>query len=914
MALNQVLSDYLSFYDSTLLAPEETSTQLEFLQYELTHENLDRAKVLGLIPRSLTPSYGPMSTLSALISRLEGPWPVFELQRTYTEFWKLLPEDAKAGRGSPKAEQLLDHVLQQCKTSYAGLTGLLVSDSDAAALVDPESGRSVSHSVLARTVRDFQLPNLAPKAVSQNQVVAISLPNGPLFALTVLATATYYTAAPIAHGSGVGAEQFKADVLQSHSSIVLASKMDVERLQLRDAWLKDAGVNVYLVELTEHMSISVRCLDGSLAPTTVVRPRMNEADSTGILLFTSGTSGTKKLVPLTIHSMVCGVAFVIESWGLTASSRCLNQMPLNHVGGLIRNLFAPVMSGGSVICCSAFDANLFWDCVEDYSPTWYYASPSMHSCILDAARERPEAVAKSRIRLVCNAAGGLLPSLACQIRDTFSRADGACTVLPSYGMTECMPISTPPLTYQLDRTGTSGISVGPEIAILDGKDHLAGENVIGRISVRGAPVFGGYLKTTVDKTCFNQDGWFDTGDMGYLCPEGYLYVTGRSKEVINRGGELISPFEVEEAITIAAQDPKSSIYGRLDRALAFSVSHNVLQEVVGIAVVTPAGSRRACLRGIQESVKSSLSQVKVPVLVVYMEGGLPTNNNKVLRIRLAERLGLPELSDDTPAAERHYQAVAPPANTPLSKNIASELVQITHDCLEAACRRVVTEDFDVHVRTDASDFYPELLLAPKSGAPPPFCTQPPPSQEALIGDLAALLNGYNVPSKICNLEEPFPRKRTGSVDDDAVDELLSSATSSALGDSTLCLVGAKVAAIFAQILSLPIAQISACSDFFDMGGDSMKAGRLLTALRKEFQIRLPIDLLFVHRQVASLSALIEARSADIRPTVSTDNTTISLPGCDKTFSSTNPFLMVIQLLPLIMIYPMKRALTWTIFM
>lgn len=97
----------------------------------------------------------------------------------------------------------------------------------------------------------------------------------------------------------------------------------------------------------------------------------------------------------------------------------------------MRNIFAPIFSGGSTVCCSAFDPNMFWDVVQDIRPTWYYASPSMHSVILAEAEARPQALEKSRIRLACNAAGGLLPSLACRLRDTFQ-----CVVLPSYGMTE----------------------------------------------------------------------------------------------------------------------------------------------------------------------------------------------------------------------------------------------------------------------------------------------------------------------------------------------------------------------------------------------------------------------------------------------------------------------------------------------
>jgi acyl-CoA synthetase (AMP-forming)/AMP-acid ligase II len=154
-----------------------------------------------------------------------------------------------------------------------------------------------------------------------------------------------------------------------------------------------------------------------------------------------------------------------------------------------------------------------------------------------------------------------------------------------------MPISTPPLDYQLDREGTSGISAGPELIILDWSEEKVLSGAVGRICVRGDPVFPGYLKPdgTYDRSPFNENGWFDTGDLGYMDEDGYLYITGRSKEVINRGGELISPFEVENAIMSASRSSDSPIYGRVSQALAFSASHDVLQEVVAIV-----SQRSAC--------------------------------------------------------------------------------------------------------------------------------------------------------------------------------------------------------------------------------------------------------------------------------------------------------------------------------
>ena len=904
----------LSAY-SSLLRPDELRACNEFLSGAISQAQNDHSQLLSTIPRSSDASYGSIVTLSCLMAALPSGWPVLKLQQTYTEFWNMIPEEAKSGQAAKQAQQLLDRVVEQCKCSYSSLIDLLDSSSSTGAIIDPETGRYLHHRGLSALIRNFGLPLVAISGRSK-PVIAISLPNGPLLACTVLATATYYTAAPVAHGSDISAEQFKADVLQLKSNMVLASGADIDRLRLRDRWLAEAGIQVLIVTFTDKMQLLIRTLDCAPSKLKAPMPTLNSAHDTGIILFTSGTSGTKKLVPLSIHSMVCGVAMVIDSWGLSPSMRCLNQMPLYHIGGLIRNLFAPVLSGGSVICCSAFDANLFWDCVEDYAPTWYYASPSMHQCILEAGIDRPESIAKSKMRLVCNAAGGLLPSLACQLRDTFTTKSVECKVLPSYGMTECMPISTPPLNYKLERAGTSGTSVGPEISILNGKDRLEQTGTVGRIAVRGSPVFSGYLNANniVEKTCFTENGWFDTGDIGYLDAEGYLYITGRSKEVINRGGEVISPFEIEEAVVAAASNPESRTFGRIGKALAFSATHDVLQEVVAIAVVTPKGAKRTCLRDVQESVKSLLSSAKVPMLIVYMDGGLPTNNNKLLRIKLADRLRLPEISDSTPQAQRHYEAISPPPNTPLSMSIECSLLQITHDCLTVACQCVVPQSLDIHVRTYASDFYSELLLAPKADFSESVGNVTP---DSLIEKLAESLHGYNLPSKVVQLEEPFPRNTTGSVDDVAMDKLFVSQNATD-GDKYTTATERVVASVFSQILALPFNELSSSSHFFQLGGNSMAAGQLLAKLRKEFQLRLPIDVLFTNSQIKSLSALIDEKLPNDNSAndASKPNITVEeiLPGCENACSSTRPLLMLLQLIPIGVVYPMKRALTLTIFL
>jgi acyl-CoA synthetase (AMP-forming)/AMP-acid ligase II len=170
--------------------------------------------------------------------------------------------------------------------------------------------------------------------------------------------------------------------------------------------------------------------------------------------------------------IITGEGCIISSWNLGKKDICLNMMPLFHVGGIMRNILSPILSGGSVIVCTAFDAALFWNVLVLHKFTWYYAAPTMHHAILKASQGLLRPQSTSSVRYIANAAGGLLPVLAQSLKDTFPNA----VILTSYGMTECMPISSPPQDYALDPSGTSGKAVGPDI-IITNEDHTDIETI-----------------------------------------------------------------------------------------------------------------------------------------------------------------------------------------------------------------------------------------------------------------------------------------------------------------------------------------------------------------------------------------------------------------------------------------------------
>ena len=301
-----------------------------------------------------------------------------------------------------------------------------------------------------------------------------------------------------------------------------------------------------------------------------------EPDDVALVLHTSGTTSRPKIVPLTHANISASALEIARSLDLSACDRCLNVMPLFHIHGLIGALLSSLISGGTVVCTGGFSAGEFLRWLAEFRPSWYTAVPTIHQSTLKLATENGGLPGEHGLRFIRSCSSALAPRLMADLERAFG-----VPVVEAYGMTEAShQMCTNPLPPRARKPGSVGQAAGVDVAIMTDDGQLLGPGEAGEIVIRGPSVMRGYESNPLANGEAFTRGWFRTGDRGFADAAGYIFIVGRLKEMINRGGEKISPREIDEVLR---EHPGVA------EALAFAVPHSSLGEDVAAAIVPREG-------------------------------------------------------------------------------------------------------------------------------------------------------------------------------------------------------------------------------------------------------------------------------------------------------------------------------------
>jgi acyl-CoA synthetase (AMP-forming)/AMP-acid ligase II len=350
------------------------------------------------------------------------------------------------------------------------------------------------------------------------------------------------------------------------------------------------------------------------------------ADDVALVLHTSGTTSRPKMVPLTGRNVLATAGHIVATLSLRPEDICLNIMPLFHIHGLMAATLASLAAGGQVWCSPGFNALEFYAWLDELKPSWYSAVPTMHQAILARAARNREIVERSRLRFIRSSSASLPPQVMVELERVFR-----APVVESYGMTEAShQMASNPLPPRPRKPGSVGVAAGPEVAVMDEAGNLLPAGAEGEVVIRGPNVTRGYEANPEANAKAFTNGWFRTGDQGVLDEEGYLRLTGRLKELINRGGEKISPLEVDEVLMD---------HPDVQQVVTFAMPHDRLGEEVAAAVVLHEG-RSATERQLRDFAAGRLAHFKVPRRILLLTEIPKGATGKLQRIGLARKLGL----------------------------------------------------------------------------------------------------------------------------------------------------------------------------------------------------------------------------------------------------------------------------------
>lgn len=502
------------------------------------------------------------------------------------------------------------------------LKDLLATGADDGIAISAPSRPPLTYRAL-RALVDTTITGLNALGVGRNDRVGIVLNNGPEMATAFLSVAAGATSAPLNPG-------YRADEFEFYLSDLNAKLLIVEQGSTSPAIDVAAKLGVPVADLV------VAAGDPAGAFTLVARDAAPAAkaasggwsapEDIGMVLHTSGTTSRPKIVPLSVGNLCASAANIRGTLRFTPNDTGLNIMPLFHIHGLIAGVLAPVSAGSQVFCTPGFNALKFFAWMDEAKPTWYTAVPTMHQGIIGRARHNADVIARHPLRFLRSSSSSMPPQVIRELEEIFK-----APLIEAYGMTEAThQMASNPLPPAARKPGAVGLAAGPEVQIMGDDGQLLGPDEIGEIVIRGANVTAGYENNPKANAEGFRNGWFRTGDQGAKDADGYVRLTGRLKEIINRGGEKISPREVDEILMDHAA---------VSQVVCFGMPHPKLGEEVAAVVVLKDGLA-ATERELQDFVGSRAADFKVPKKILFMDEIPKGATGKLQRIGLAQKLGL----------------------------------------------------------------------------------------------------------------------------------------------------------------------------------------------------------------------------------------------------------------------------------
>lgn len=462
---------------------------------------------------------------------------------------------------------------------------------------------------------------LAAAGIGRGDRVAIVLPNGADLAVTAMAVCACATAAPLNPAYREAEFDFYMGDVDAKALIILKDMDSPARIVA-------AQRNMAVLELepdNEGPTGTFRLhYDGTAQP--AANAGWNDEDDVALVLHTSGTTSRPKIVPLVMAKMCEPAQALRNRFGLTADDCSLSMMPLFHVHGLVDVTLASLSIGASVVFLDDTEKHRFFDWFAHYRPTWYSSVPTFHQQLLKTAPYHQAQLADHRLRFV-RTSSAPMPGQALTALSTLFDVP----VYEAYGMTEAITIATTPAPPARRRKGSVGTSTLFELAILDEAGQPLPANHSGEVAVRGRAVLSGYENNPeANAKAFTADGFFRTGDRGFMDKQGYVFLQGRINEVINRAGEKVSPHEVDQVLL---QFPG------VTQVATFPVTHELLGQDVAAAVVAADGVALDA-KALRQFAGEKLADYKVPRQILIVDEIPKGPTGKLKRIDLAEKLGL----------------------------------------------------------------------------------------------------------------------------------------------------------------------------------------------------------------------------------------------------------------------------------